>query len=531
MGRVKAIARKSSKPLSRKVVPLHPLAATPSSDGGLRPRRGKLKDPTTPKRIQDPSFMAEVAFSHWNNFLEHGSLPELKKAIKIDRQLIKLHSSTKDPREFEATENLGVSLLSLYEKTNEREVLDEAQGLLRTALAHMPEGHPSVARAKINLGNAWRARSELMGEPDILDIAIDFYEAGLSDTPADHPSWDMEIRKSCLARSLIARGTPADLSRAMSLMATKAVRGNVQLQLSSLPTRQNILGLPVPDLTAGIRRITDFPSGCGGFADIYMSEWIQPRKGRCKVAVKVLRSGGSNLNNPEVHEKLEKLLKTEVGIWHELNHPNVVKLLGTCNGFGPYASMVCPWYANGNLPCFIQKHKSLIYSERLRLIREIASGLYYLHTNAIIHGDLTGANILIDDDQHACLSDFGLSVLAQDLELPSMSQSSSSMGGSLRWTAPELFSFEENATPKVSLFSDVYSFGSVALEVFTGDRPYHYVQSDMEVLLKYIVNRIKPARPKGIQDDHWQVVDQCWATDPQSRPSSRSLSGLFTCIE
>jgi len=472
--------------------------------------------------------MAEAAFSHWNNFLEHGSLTELKKAIKIDRQLIKHHNSNNDPREFEAAENLGVSLLSFYEKTNEREVLDEAQALLASALSSMPSGHPSLPRAKINLGNAWRARSELLGDNEMLDRAIDLYEAGLSDTPADHPSWDMEIRKSCLARSLIARGTPADLSRAMSLMATKAVRGNVQL--SSLPARKNVLGLPVPDLTTGIRRITDFPSGCGGFADVYMAEWVQPRKGRSKVAVKVLRAGCSDLNNPVVNEKLEKLLKAEVGIWHELNHPNIVKLLGTCSGFGPYVSMCCPWYANGNLPSFLQKHKSLVYTERLRLIREITSGLYYLHSNAIIHGDLTGANVLIDDEQRACLCDFGLSILAQDLELPSMSQSNSSVGGSLRWTAPELFSFGETA-PKVSLFSDVYSFGSVALEVFTGERPYHYVQSDMEVLLKYIVNLVKPNRPKGVQDEHWEVVEKCWEASPQSRPSSKSLTGFFACVE
>ncbi len=63
----------------------------------------------------------------------------------------------------------------------------------------------------------------------------------------------------------------------------------------------------VPDLTTGIRRITDFPSGCGGFADVYMAEWVQPRKGRSKVAVKVLRAGCSDLNNPVVNEKLEKV--------------------------------------------------------------------------------------------------------------------------------------------------------------------------------------------------------------------------------
>ncbi len=102
--------------------------------------------------------------------------------------------------------------------------------------------------------------------------------------------------------------------------------------------------------------------------------------------------------------------------------------------------------------------------------------------------------------------------------------------------------------PKVSLFSDVYSFGSVALEVrrfifsfslvrqsnlkvFTGERPYHYVQSDMEVLLKYIVNLVKPNRPKGVQDEHWEVVEKCWEASPQSRPSSKSLTGFFACVE
>ena len=71
---------------------------------------------------------------------------------------------------------------------------------------------------------------------------------------------------------------------------------------------------------------------------------------------------------------------------------------------------------------------------------------------------------MINDEQQACLSDFGLSVLAQDLDIPSMTQTSASAGGSLRWSAPELYNFG-NESPKVSLFSDVYSFGSVALEV------------------------------------------------------------------
>lgn len=74
-------------------------------------------------------------------------------------------------------------------------------------------------------------------------------------------------------------------------------------------------------------------------------------------------------------------------------------------------------------------------------------------------------NVLIDDDHGACLSDFGLSVLARDFDLPSMSRFSSGIGGSIRWTAPELYVFDGDASPRLTLQTDVYSFGSVAYEV------------------------------------------------------------------
>lgn len=73
------------------------------------------------------------------------------------------------------------------------------------------------------------------------------------------------------------------------------------------------------------------------------------------------------------------------------------------------------------------------------------------------------ANILHDGGDHACIADFGLSRLARDLELPSTSQLSS-IGGALRYTAPELYTFGD-VIPCVTLYSDIYSFGSIALEV------------------------------------------------------------------
>jgi serine/threonine protein kinase len=164
--------------------------------------------------------------------------------------------------------------------------------------------------------------------------------------------------------------------------------------------------------------------------------------------------------------------------------------------------------------------------------------------------------VLITDDLSACLSDFGLSVLARDFELstsstfPCSASFSSTTGGSLRWAAPELFAFDStsgnssspnaNASRNLTLQTDVYSFGSVALQTFTGDVPYASVQNEMEVLLRYVVHGVPPERPSRlsavvadegtgsiITDVHWSALQLCWSPDPQMRPSSKALASIF----
>ena len=61
--------------------------------------------------------------------------------------------------------------------------------------------------------------------------------------------------------------------------------------------------------------------------------------------------------------------------------------------------------------------------------------------------------------------------------------------------------------------------------------PYHEVQNEMEVLLRYVIPGITPKRPMGyksVEDAHWQVVTKCWAKDAQSRPFSKTLADMFT---
>lgn len=83
-------------------------------------------------------------------------------------------------------------------------------------------------------------------------------------------------------------------------------------------------------------------------------------------------------------------------------------------------------------------------------------------TPTVVHGDIKGANILISEDDSACLCDFGLSAIVG--EVAGSSNFTSTFAGSLRWTAPELIQ-PNGQTPHVTTWSDIYALGSVTYEV------------------------------------------------------------------
>ncbi|KAJ7748070.1 kinase-like domain-containing protein, partial [Mycena metata] len=154
---------------------------------------------------------------------------------------------------------------------------------------------------------------------------------------------------------------------------------------------------------------------------------------------------------------------------------------------------------------------------------EIAQGLQYLHSRNIVHGDLRGANILISEAWTACLADFGLSALADTTS----TLHSTKRSGSLYWMAPELinpdgFGCEFPRTPA----SDVYTFGCVCVELYTGRPPFSEV-SDVAALFK-ILNGERAQQPTGtpvMSDTLWQYVTEFWASDPPTRHWIRNGRG------
>ncbi|KAL7616898.1 hypothetical protein Lser_V15G00095 [Lactuca serriola] len=156
-----------------------------------------------------------------------------------------------------------------------------------------------------------------------------------------------------------------------------------------------------------------------------------------------------------------KQFVNEVIILSQINHPNIVKLLGCClETHVPL--LVYEYITNKTLCHHIHRHPILTFEKRLKVAAETAEALAYMHsTTQIIHRDVKPSNILLNDEFTAKVSDFGISTFVPLGE----THLSTFVKGTIGYMDPEYF-----RTCKLTQKSDVYSFGVVLLELLTGTK-------------------------------------------------------------
>lgn len=255
--------------------------------------------------------------------------------------------------------------------------------------------------------------------------------------------------------------------------------------------------------------------GRGGMAEVYLScDTILKRP----VAIKILRP--ERIHEPGMIQRFRQEARAMAG----LTHPGIVTILdaGTLatdlsrNSAGrPYIVME---YLNGvtlrKLLCkYPAETRRFDVNEALRVIKAVLNTLAYSHSEGVVHGDVTAANVMITADRDVKLIDFGSSshlVTDADATMPL------ALDATMRYVSPERLQGELFDTR-----ADVYSAGCILYELLSGRTPFEG-SSPVDLAYQHVYEQ--PKAPSMYNSNISAALDQVVLRALAKRPDLRHAS-------
>ncbi|CAK5277010.1 unnamed protein product [Mycena citricolor] len=268
---------------------------------------------------------------------------------------------------------------------------------------------------------------------------------------------------------------------------------------------QSLIAALGTDLAGRIDSVGRFPIGAGGYGQVYRGKL----DGRFSVAIKWMWSPTCDMS---------RYMRRELEISIGLKHENILPLIGSCRLDG-HPVLITPFMKFGDIWKYLSGSHQKVSG--LSLILDVASGLAYLHRHNIVHADLKPSNVLVDKHHRGCICDMGISHNPTDHLF-----TTPTAHGSFPHMAPELLFLDihgrDYSEMKVTQASDVYSFGITALEILIGRK----LENRSRRGQSYITNEddLKKREPRRcdypqVPDQIWNILVNCWARNPASRPT------------
>ncbi|KAL7236118.1 hypothetical protein ACSBR1_019400 [Camellia fascicularis] len=227
--------------------------------------------------------------------------------------------------------------------------------------------------------------------------------------------------------------------------------------------------------------------GCGAFGRVYMGLNID---------------SGALLAIKQAHIRE---LEEEVNLLENLSHPNIVRYLGTTREEASL-NILLEIVPGGSISSLLGKFGSFPESVITMYTKQSLLGVEYLHRNGIMHRDIKGANILVDNKGCIKLADFGAS--KKVVELATMT-GAKSMKGTPYWMAPEVILQTEH-----SFSADIWSVGCMVIEMATGKPPWSQKYQEVAALFHIGTTKSHPPIPEHLSAEAIDFLLKCLQKSP-----------------
>ncbi|XP_067030252.1 tyrosine kinase receptor Cad96Ca-like isoform X2 [Acropora muricata] len=252
--------------------------------------------------------------------------------------------------------------------------------------------------------------------------------------------------------------------------------------------------------------------------------------GATSVAIKMVKANAAESDKRDLKSELE-LMKTLKP------HPHVIKLLGCVTKSEPLLVLI-EYVPYGDLLGYLRKSRglndtyykdpdikpttSLTSQQLMKFAWQIADGMSYLCLRKVVHRDLAARNVLVGERETCKITDFGM---ARDVQEEDIYERKTKGRLPVKWTAYESLLYGQYSTK-----SDVWSYGVVLYEISTiGGSPYPRMEG--RKIANLLQHGYRMPKPEHVDNDLYQVMVNCWHSEPEARPSFSDLTQQLKRME